>query len=167
MQVHVSVRMELLDSQWADFHEIWYLGIFLNPWRKFRYHWNLTSVTCSLHEDSSMFRIIYRLILIWIRNISDKNYRENQNTFYLQKFFSENHVVYEITHKNSFEADRPQMTMYTVQKNVFCMTDNKNKNIHTHRQNISHLLLFYGYNGYANASQCNVKRTLSCFYQEC
>ena len=28
MSVRLYVRMEQLVSQWADFHEIWYLGIF-------------------------------------------------------------------------------------------------------------------------------------------
>jgi hypothetical protein len=41
-----------------------------------------------------------------MRNILDKSSRENQNTFYVQNFFSENRAVYEIMSKN----EGPQMT---------------------------------------------------------
>jgi hypothetical protein len=38
-------------------------------------------------------------------------YRENQNTFYIQQRFSENHFVYEIMWKNSVEPSRLQMAI--------------------------------------------------------
>jgi hypothetical protein len=37
MSVRLSVRMEKLGCHWMDFHEIWYLNIFLKPF------WNNSS----------------------------------------------------------------------------------------------------------------------------
>jgi hypothetical protein len=65
----------------------------------------------TLREDESTFMIIYCKILLRMRNISDKTYRENQNTFYVQQCFSKNGAVYEIMWKNMEQPDRPQMTI--------------------------------------------------------
>ena len=47
-----------------------------------------------------------------MRNFSDKNRRENQNThFMFNNLFSETDAVYEIMCKNNVEPDRPQMTI--------------------------------------------------------
>jgi hypothetical protein len=37
--------------------------------------------------------------------------RENQDTFYVQKYFSENRAIYEIMWKDIVEPERPQMTI--------------------------------------------------------
>jgi hypothetical protein len=47
-----------------------------------------------------------------MKNISERSYRENQNTFYVE-FFSENRAVYEIMWANIVEGGRPQMTIYS------------------------------------------------------
>jgi hypothetical protein len=45
-------------------------------------------------------------------NILDKSCREYENThFIFNNFFSENRTVYEITSKNYFENEGPQMTL--------------------------------------------------------
>jgi hypothetical protein len=45
-------------------------------------------------------------------NVSDKSYRENQNThFIFNNLFFENRVVCEIMWKNILEPGRPQMTI--------------------------------------------------------
>ena len=46
-----------------------------------------------------------------MRNISDKNFRENQDTHFVfnNSFFFENYAIYEIMWKNIVEPDRPQM----------------------------------------------------------
>ena len=44
-----------------------------------------------------------------MRNVSVKICGENQNTFYVQLFFSENHVVYVVMLKNMIQPNRPQM----------------------------------------------------------
>ena len=47
-----------------------------------------------------------------MRNVSDKTCRENQNAFFiLNKFFSENCTVYEVTWKNLVDPDRPHMAI--------------------------------------------------------
>ena len=45
-----------------------------------------------------------------MRNVLDKTCRANQNTFYVQKHFSENRAVCEIMSKNVIEPEGPQMT---------------------------------------------------------
>jgi len=47
-----------------------------------------------------------------MKTVSDKNCRQNQNTHFMSNnFFPEKLFVYEITRKNTAEADRPQMTI--------------------------------------------------------
>jgi len=47
-----------------------------------------------------------------MKNLSDKNCVENQNThFEFNKFSFQNRAVYEIMWKNIVEQDRPQMTI--------------------------------------------------------
>jgi hypothetical protein len=73
----------------------------------------LTRMTGTLHEDQYISLIIYRSILLRMRNVSDKSCRENQNTHFMFKNFLplENCAVYEIMGKNMYELDRPQMTI--------------------------------------------------------
>jgi hypothetical protein len=54
------------------------------------------------------FFIIFRLILLRKKNISEQICRENQNTFYVQ-FFFENRVVYGIMLENFVDPGRPQI----------------------------------------------------------
>jgi len=54
---------------------------------------------------------ISRLVLLRIRNVSDKSYRENRNTRLCSVTFPENRTVYEILWKNMVEPDRPQTTI--------------------------------------------------------
>jgi len=51
-------------------------------------------------------------VLLRMRNVSDNNCRESQNTdFMLKNFFTEIHAVCEIMWKLIAEADRPQITV--------------------------------------------------------
>ena len=53
-----------------------------------------------------------RSILLTMRNVSDKNYRENLNTHSMfNNFFFESHAVYEIMWKIFVEPERSQMTI--------------------------------------------------------
>ena len=47
-------------------------------------------------------------ILLRMRNASDKRFRENQNTFYVNFF---NRAVYEIMWKKNVQPGRPQRTI--------------------------------------------------------
>ena len=84
---------------------------------KFKFHWNLTGVKGTLHETdrcTSIIIIISLSVLFRMKNVSDKNYIETQNThFVFNNFFlSENRAVYEIMWKNTVERGRPQMTIW-------------------------------------------------------
>ena len=59
---------------------------FRNVSRKFKFYCNLSIITGTIHEDQFTFMIIYRWILIRIRNISDKC-RENQHISCAITFF--------------------------------------------------------------------------------
>jgi hypothetical protein len=67
--------MEQLGSHWTDFHENFYLSS-----QKFKLHENLTKITGTLHEDQYTCLIISRSIRPKIRNVSQKNCGDNQNT---------------------------------------------------------------------------------------
>ena len=45
---------------------------FGNVSRKFKFHSNLTWITCTLHEDQCAFLIISRSVLLRMKNVSDK-----------------------------------------------------------------------------------------------
>ena len=88
----------------------------------------LASIMGTLHDDLHTFKIISHWILR-MRNVSDKNCRENHNThFIFSNFILKNCAVYEIMWggqgpprgvepmmmimwKNMVEPDRPQMTV--------------------------------------------------------
>ena len=55
------------------------------------------------------FFIISRSVLLRTRNVSDKSYREDQNTHFVLSnfFFPENRDVYEIMWKYIVERNRP------------------------------------------------------------
>ena len=82
-----------------------------------------------------------------MRNIFDNNCRENLNTFYVQQFFSRNGTVNEIMWKNLVQPDISQITETT----------------DTHLKYVTFTAL-PGSNGYANAFQCYVIRTLSVMF---
>ena len=100
---HGTTRLPL------DFHEIWYLGIFLNPgektWVSLKYDKN----TGTLHEDKCIFMISHS-VLLRMQNIWDKGCRQIQNKHLKFSNFFQNDV-YEITWKNVAERGRAQMVI--------------------------------------------------------
>ena len=63
-------------------------AFFESAWRKSKFHYTLTTITCTLHEDRYTFLIISRSGLLRMRNVSDKSCTENQNThFVFSNFF--------------------------------------------------------------------------------
>jgi hypothetical protein len=62
-------------------------SFFESLWRKFKFHYNLTTITGTLHEYQYTFLIISRLFLLRMRHILFKNCRENQNTHFCLNFF--------------------------------------------------------------------------------
>jgi hypothetical protein len=84
---------------WTDFHEMWYSSIFRKYFEIIQMWSNLTRITGTLHEDMCTFMILSRWILVRVRNVSDKNCRENENThFTFSNFFPRKscHVLYNV-----------------------------------------------------------------------
>jgi len=112
LSVCPSVLMEQLGSNWTYFHEMWYLSIFSKScWGNSSFHWNRTG---SLRKEQYAFLIKYRSVLfLWMKYVSDKICRGNQNTSSMfNYFFSENRAVYEKIWKNIVERSRPHMTVW-------------------------------------------------------
>jgi hypothetical protein len=91
-------------------------GVFIeNLSRIFEFHSNLTKITGTLHKAQYTFLIISRLVILGIRNISDKIYRENQNTHFMFNNSTPpppSHAVLKIMWKNIVKSDRPQKTIW-------------------------------------------------------
>ena len=49
LSVRLSARMEWLDFHWTDFLKIWYLNIFENLSREFKFYWSLTYIKTYVH----------------------------------------------------------------------------------------------------------------------
>jgi hypothetical protein len=49
-----------------------------------------------------------------MRNVSDKNCRENQKTCFVFRNFLSNRAAYEIMWKNNVQPDRPQMKIWSI-----------------------------------------------------
>jgi len=62
--------------------------------RKFKFHLNRTRISGTLHEDQYKFIIIFRSVLLRIRNVSDKYCRENQNIYLMLINFLKKTVPY-------------------------------------------------------------------------
>ena len=86
---------------------------------------------CTLHEDQHIFFILSRSVLLRMRNVSDKNCRENQDTYFaFSNFFSlENRAVCGKIWENMVERGRPQMTIWRMR--TACWIP---KNTNTHNQ---------------------------------
>jgi len=88
--------------------DIWVF--FENLCRKFKFHWNLTRITGTLHVYQYTFMRVSSWILLRMRNVSDKS-RGEIKTYFVFHFFSENHAVYEIMWRTVEELDGPQTTI--------------------------------------------------------
>jgi hypothetical protein len=79
--------------------------------RNFKFHYNRTRITGTLHDNQYTFLVISRLIPFRVENVSDKCCRENDNIL-CSITFSLNRAVYEIMWKSIRERDGPQMTIW-------------------------------------------------------
>jgi hypothetical protein len=101
-----SVRMEQIDSNWADVHEILNLIIV----RKF-----VEKIQTLKPDNNSRYSagrpncvlIIFHSFLLRMRNVSNKRSTKVQNT---HSMFS-NYFLYKTVRKSNAQPDRPQMTM--------------------------------------------------------
>jgi hypothetical protein len=80
--------------------------------RKFKFYSNPTKITGTLHEDIVTFLTKPRWIQFRMGNALDQSRKENQNTYFMVKyfFFFENRIFYEIMSKNCVENEAPEMT---------------------------------------------------------
>jgi hypothetical protein len=87
LSVYLSVCMGKLGYRWTNFHEIDIWLFSENLSRKFRFNYNLTTITGAYMKTKYTFLIIPRSILLKIR--TGKSCAENQNTrFMFKNFFS-------------------------------------------------------------------------------
>jgi len=82
----------------------------------------------TLHEDEYIFSITTRSILVRMKNISDKIYRDDRDTHLMFRNFFENITTYEIMWKNIVEPGRPQITVWCMRISFWIPTA---RNIHT------------------------------------
>jgi hypothetical protein len=84
----------------------------------------VTKITGTLHEDLCTFVMIYRTILLRMRNVLNRIVEKIKTHCMFYNFFSENRAFYEIMWKSMIEPDRPQMTIYYNTAHAHCMLDN-------------------------------------------
>jgi len=124
-----------------------YIRLFLENMSKvFKFFKNLTSLTGTLHEGQYRGLIISRSVLRRMRNISHRRCRENQNTHFVSKNFSQNRDVYGMMWKSSVERCRPQMTIW--RKHIACLMIWATN---TYTQETQYSLLFHVNDGCTNA----------------
>ena len=134
-------------------------------------------MTCTLRKDLSTFFTISRLILLRMRNVSDKVCRENQNTFHIQHFFFfENCTINETMSKNMVEPEEPQMTsqygayalrarLARLHERIRMHTPTRpGTHARTHTQTNKKCFFFLQQQWFAKAPQCYVIRALPVLF---
>jgi hypothetical protein len=149
-----AFSMEQLGSYWTDFCEIWYLRIF----RKY-----IENIQVWLKSDKNKGYFIWKPTYIYDNTslnsfynetVSDKSCRKNQNTrFMFNNFFRKSYRLWGNVEKY-FRAR--QATDDNTAQGFACWIS---KAVYTHSEYVI-LIVFHGNNGYVNAPQCCVVRTL-------
>ena len=149
MSVCPAVRMEKLGSHWIGFHECSIRVFFENLSRKFKFYQNLTRITCNLHEHQHTRVIISLLMLLRMRNISDKIYGENQTTRFIvfKKFFFKSCLLWDNAEKY---CKARQATDDNLTRGTACWIP---KATYTHSEYVV-LIVIHCNNGCTNAAQC-------------
>jgi len=91
LSVRPSVRLVQLGCR-LIFMKLHIWGFFECLSRTFRFLQNLTRITATVHDDLCSYMIIFRLILVRMRNASHKPCIGNQNTHFLFNIFSHENV---------------------------------------------------------------------------
>ena len=120
----MSVRLFVHTFSWNNsantgmiFMKFYISVLFENLPRKFKFHWNPTRITATLHEDQYTFFIRAVSVLLRIRILSDRFVKKIKTHILcpVKFFFSfENRAVHEIMWKNFVERGRPQMTIWRI-----------------------------------------------------
>jgi len=73
----LSVCTQQLGSHWTEFKEIWYLNIFWKSVKSFRVSLKSDTANGTSRDDHNTFMILSRSVLLRMRNVSDKTFRDN------------------------------------------------------------------------------------------
>ena len=95
-----------------------------NPSRKFKFGYNTTRITGTLHEDLRTF-VISQWIILRMRNVSDRRCRENQTYFMINKC-CQKIVLFEIMWKIPYVQTGNRCQHNTA--HAHCVSGNQDKN---------------------------------------
>jgi hypothetical protein len=118
-----------LDSHWKNFHEISYFRIFrISVEKKFKFHQNPTRITANLYGDVSTFLIVPRPILLRIKNVSEKRFRENHNTKFVHNnfLFRKSYRLWDIVGKYGKARQATDDYIIRRMRNACCITKVRN-----------------------------------------
>ena len=108
-------------------------------------------------KPKAKYSIISRSVLFRMRNVSDRIFRENQNTHLkLNNMLLENRAVHEIMLINTVKPGRPQAT---VQYGARALHAGKLR-LHPSTQNTQNVLLFHCNGDCRNRQQCYAIRAM-------
>jgi len=103
--------MEQLGSHRTDIHEILYFSVFENMSRKSKFHQNLTRISGISHEDLRTFMIKSRLIIIKMKNVSERICRKiKTHILHSITFFRKSFRLWD-NEKNILQRYRAQMAI--------------------------------------------------------
>ena len=84
LSVCLFLCMQQLWSHWMSFMKFYIWGFLKNLSRKFKFHYNLTGITGTLHEDLRTSIMISHWIILRMTHVKQKICRKNQTPFYVQ-----------------------------------------------------------------------------------
>ena len=149
----LSVRShEQLGSQWADFHEIWYLNIFWNLSKKFKFKLQSDKNNGVLYMNSNIqfLSFLNQFALEW-EMFQPKAVKEIKTHILCSiTFLLENHAVYEIVGKYCTDGQATDDNIIRRIRTACWIM------LLTHTHNMQHLLLFHCHNSCTNAPLCYV-----------
>jgi hypothetical protein len=141
--------MERLDSLWTDLTKFDIWVFFENLSKHFKFTKNLTRMMGTLHEDQYTFFIISSSFLHWIRNVSDKGCRVNQNILCSVTFLFRKACRFVDNWENIVEPDRPETRVWGMLIVCWILTAT---NIHSQYV----ILIAFPLNGCTRPLQCYV-----------
>jgi hypothetical protein len=83
-----------------------------NLLKQFKFNWNQTRITDTLHEDPYTFLIVSRSFLLRVRNVSDKVVEKIKTFILILVTFFENPAVYGTMWKDTVQPGRSQIIIW-------------------------------------------------------
>jgi hypothetical protein len=144
---HETTHLSLKEFSWNLV-----LVLFRKSVKKFEFYLNMTRVTCTLNKNLCLFVIISRSALLIKRNFLHEICAKNQNTFYVQLFFSRK------SWKNIVKPERQHTTTWRMR--IVCWIP---KATNAHSEYII-ITIFFCNNGCTNAHKWYPVRHCLSFY---